>query len=289
MASDSEPTRAENADFVIAELRALGIELAEDSRLMRMREVAHRRYVDFHDDEFKIAIEGDRDLVSLGFILEQLSVRDDPTFAAVVKRLIHDAVVPQDETDNSTPGRDAQFELYIAACCQKAGFEPVAYEEPDVTCLVDGRRFCIAAKRVKCVRQASKRINAAARQIEKSGIPGIIVLDMAIAWNPKNVPMISPLWNQMFDHICDLRCQDFFDKRRDLIIEHGMGKGVVGVVAFDFRTRYVGHWHQHRTADWFDMEGPADERQLFQSFYDGFCAVIPNRQETIAGSGGNLQ
>ena len=276
------PSRAENADYVIAELRALGIDPPDDSRLMRMRDVAHRGYVDFHDPDFKIALEGDRDLVSLGFVLEQLRLHgDDPAFVKVVKRLIYDAVVPQDEPDSNTPGRDAQFELYLAASCQKAGFGPIGYAEPDITCVVDGLRFCIAAKRVKRVRQASKRIKAAAAQIVKSGQPGIVALDMAIAWNPKNVPMVSPLWNQMFDQTCDLRCKDFFDKRKVLIVEHGFGKGVVGVVAFDFRTRYVGHWEQHRTADWFDMEGAEDEHQLFQTFYDGFCSVIPNRQQTI--------
>src|SRR5262245_51039241 len=142
-------SRAENATYVVDQVRSLGLVPHPTSRLMQMHRALNRGHVHCDDPDFPAALEAERDLQHLGFAFDQMHAhRDKPKFRALVKRLLKDSVLPQDNRENS-PGRDAQFELYLAAICQKAGLLPVDCAEPDVTCTVEGAKFGIAAKRLK--------------------------------------------------------------------------------------------------------------------------------------------
>jgi hypothetical protein len=273
--------RIENAAYVIAQLCKLGFEPKPGSRFMRMHKVWENRSHEFGTPDFWIALESDRDMVQLGFILEQLgSDSENAAFRAVVERLLYDNVLPQQERQHS-PGRNAQFELYLAAVCKKAGLLPIGYEEPDVTCVVAGVPFGVAAKRIKSAQQGAKRIKDAATQIVKSQRLGIIALDISIGFNRRNSPVISPLHNQMLDKITDATTNHFFDKHERLIAKTCKGHGVLGVVVFDFRTRVQDNqWCQHRSAMWLDLSENERERRLYQEFHDRFNSVTPNRQKT---------
>jgi hypothetical protein len=270
-------TRAENAAYVIETLRKLGFALNPSSRLMRMHRVLQQGKTEFGTRDFWIALESDRDMVQLGFALRELQADGgNLAFRNVVERLLNDSVLPQHDRKDSA-GRDAQFELYLAAVCQKAKLLPVGYDEPDVTCFIDGEPFCIAAKRIKSVKQASKRIKVAAGQISNGTRPGIIALDMTIGFNRGNHPVVSPLHNQMLDLINETQARQFIDEREDMIERVGGGKGVLAVVAFDFRTRLLdGAWRQHRSTIWLELQNSDKERRIFQTFYDRFVAVVPN-------------
>ncbi len=81
-----------------------------------------------------------------------------------------------DDREENTPGRDALFELFLAAQLRQAGFV-VRLEEPDVTFeLEDGTSIAIAAKRVKSADQVMKRIRKAGKQIEKCSRYGIAAI-----------------------------------------------------------------------------------------------------------------
>ena len=97
---------------------------------MRMSRTLNRGFVTYEDKDFPIALESMRDMQHLGFVFEQLRTqRTDPEFLAIVKRVLKDSALPQQDLEES-PGRDKQFELYLAAICQNAGLLPVACTNP---------------------------------------------------------------------------------------------------------------------------------------------------------------
>lgn len=275
-------SRIENAAYVIDQLRALGFDPNPSSRLIRMRKVWERGPHSFGTPDFWIALESDRDMVQLGFIFEQLGVHaKHAKFLSVVERVLDDSPLAQDDRKQSR-GRDAQFELYLAAICQKARMAPVGYDEPDVTCVVNGIPFCMAAKRIKNVQQAADRIKKAAGQVIKSQRLGVIALDMSIGFNRTNAPVVSPLHNQMLDMINETQANQFIDQHEKLIAKYCLGKGILGIVVFDFRNRVIKEqWGQHRFAMWTPIDGNDDENRVYQEFYELFCSVMPNRKETI--------
>ena len=275
--TEKPTTRAENSTYVIETLRRLGFELPPKSRLMRMHQVLQQGNHEFGTEEFWISLESDRDMVQIGFALHQLEAdRDNPAFLKIIERILDDSVLSKDDRTESK-GRNAQFELYLAAVCQKAKLLPVGYDEPDVTCYVDGTPFCIAAKRIKNKKQVGKRIKKAARQIVEQSRKGIIALDITIGFNRKNFPVISPSQNQLLDWINDFQAKQLFDAHEVSIERHGGGKGVLAAVAFDFRTRLIdGAWRQHRSAHWLELQNSVEENRLYKSFYDRFIAVVPN-------------
>lgn len=272
-------SRIENAAFVIEQLRNLGFDPNPSSRLMRMHEVWKRGPHEFGTPDFWIALESDRDMVQLGFVFEQLEADvDDTAFLQVVTRLLSDSVLRQHDQTQSA-GRDAQFELYLAAICQKARMVPVRYEEPDVSCIVAGDSFSIAAKRIKSLGQSAKRIRDAADQLADRNRPGIIALDLSMAFNRSNSPVISPKHNQMLDMINEAQANQFFDEHDRLITKCCLGRGVLGVVLFDFRTRVMkNQWCQDRFAMWMELIQTEADKCIYQDFYDRFIAVMPNRQ-----------
>src|SRR5205085_1600737 len=122
----------------IDQVRALGLIPQPGSRLIRMQQALNRGYVPFDHPDFFMALEAERDMQHLGFVFNQVNANcNKPRFLKLVKDLLKDSVLPQNNTGN-TPGRDAQLELYLAAICQNAGLFPVEYEEPDVTCVAEG-------------------------------------------------------------------------------------------------------------------------------------------------------
>jgi hypothetical protein len=166
-------TRAEAAAWVVEQVRALGMSPNPASRLERMRRVLERGLVPFDDPQFLIALEAMREVQELAFVFGQAGGHlGAPKYLALVKDLLKDSVLPQDDRQKS-PGRDAQFELYLAATCQHGGLSPVGYEEPDITCTVDGVKFGIAAKRLKSGTSSAVRehVKKGADQIKRAGTP----------------------------------------------------------------------------------------------------------------------
>jgi hypothetical protein len=210
-------TRTENATWVIERLRDLDFDPNASSRLMKMQRVLSRGLVPFEDPDFFTALEAEHDMQQLAFILDRLIAhRDDAGFRALVTHVLSDSALPQDDREES-PGRDAQFHLYLAAICQNAGLAPVTFDEPDVTCVVEGTTFAIAAKRMKDMSRLEKRVRKAAKQIMKVNLPGIIAVELSIAMNRDNTPLISPLVNSMFDMFIQARGNYIFDNHHQSI------------------------------------------------------------------------
>ena len=102
-------------------------------------------------------------------------LRDDHIWPMIEGAFFHDAVVPIDANTHS-PGRDRQFELYVAARLQMAGMPP-AFVEPDVRSDLSGWPFVVAAKRVKSRKSLLRQIKSARDQIDKAATDGIVAMD----------------------------------------------------------------------------------------------------------------
>ncbi|WP_174991993.1 hypothetical protein [Burkholderia arboris] len=76
----------------------------------------------------------------------------------------------------NSAGRDKLFEYYVGARFNAAGCS-IRYDEPDVICNYKNIEFGVAAKRFR-VENLQQHIKKARNQIEKSGLPGVIALDV---------------------------------------------------------------------------------------------------------------
>ncbi len=275
-------THTERAAYVMAQFRELGFE--PPSRVVEMHRVLSRGKVPFGDPDFPTALESLRDLDQLMFIFEQLHVhRDNPRFQGVVKHLLNDSVLPQHDKDS--PGRDRQFELYLAAVCQNAGLPPVDYEEPDITCFIAGTKFGIAAKRLKSRKpsQLEKHVRKGADQLKQQGLPGIVALELSLSRNQTNRPIISQIESQMHLMISDAKNRQFRDRHGDAIRRWVAGTGVRAVLVIEttLRLRPDRRWSLDGTLS--EVPTTLDNEQpdpLFRAFYDGFLKGVPNLEES---------
>jgi len=191
------------ADYVLERFEQYGAHVPASSRFKRLHEAvcnddgSSRGYISENDSHFETAREALRDFRQLEFFFDQIVL--DPEkgkYIPIIKRIIKDSVLPQDDIENSH-GRDAQSEAFAFAVCKNAGMNP-AFEEPDITCSIDACKIGIAVKRIKSYSQLEKRLMKAAEQIEKMGMPGVISADMTLAVNPENFSIVT---NQNEDHV----------------------------------------------------------------------------------------
>ena len=80
----------------------------------------------------------------------------------------------------NTSARDFQFETFIGAVCKLSGYQ-IEFDEPDLIVADKDVRFGIAAKRPRSHKTIEKNLRKAAKQVQKSGIEGIVALDLSFA------------------------------------------------------------------------------------------------------------
>lgn len=126
--------------------------------------------------------------------------------------------------------------MYLAAVCLRGGLL-VDYDEPDVNFIAEGIRFGIAAKRLKNIDRFGERTKNAIGQVQGTGRPGIVALDLSIAWNPTNKPITSGLQSQLSSMISDTKNRQLFSQFEDKIERWTNGTNVRAVVTFESRFR----------------------------------------------------
>lgn len=298
-------TRAETASFVIASVKALGLHPHPQSRLMRMHRVlteGDRIIRPDHPDfetaleagrdlqvltDFDTALEAERDLQVLAFVFDTAAAQqNDIEFKRLVKHALKDSVLPQRDRTQSR-GRDAQFELFVGAICQSAGLLPVAREEPDVTCTIDGVKFGIAAKRLKNVGNLEKRVRKSATQIENAGFRGIIALDTCVARNRNNKRITTAIPDERFGLLYKRALRRFVDDYGPGIQDWVRGKGVRGIVIHDQQVRFEanGEWSLAGMTFWVPTarENQRRNREASQ-FWRHYQNGLPNLQCSRLGN-----
>jgi len=173
----------------------------------------------------------------------------------------------------------------LAAICQNAGLVPVHYEEPDITCFVDGTKFGIAAKRLKSTktRQLEKNVRTGADQLTRQGLPGIVAVELSLSRNPSNRPIISQIQSQMHLMIADAKNRQFRDKHRDAIRRWVAGTGVRAVLVIEttLRLRPDRQWWHEGFLSWVPTAAHDEQPDpLFKGFYDGFLKGVPNLEDS---------
>jgi hypothetical protein len=192
---------AEKFDFVVAQIGDLGITIHPQSRLMRERSAfldANGHLVPLvtpdHPD-FAIALEAIRDFTLFEFILERwpfAAGHRDGTLR--LKTALKDAADPHIPASR-TPGRDTQLELFIAVALHRSGLQ-VDFGTPDVRVRIDGRYCFFEAKRPKTSESIDNAVRTAVEQIEDSGCPGVIFVDVSVAFNPTGVRIVRAMSNE---------------------------------------------------------------------------------------------
>lgn len=191
-------TWQELAEFVVGTLKQLGVNIPPASRLGRMHRIyVKNEQIDSGDGhQIDVVLEAFRDFSQLEAILEQRDyITPSDRLLELLDRVVSDTDLPQDSSDQ-TPGRNHQFELYVAARCVCAGFDRVTLEEPDLSFFYEGKKTFVAAKRVKG-NKAKTRVKQAAEQIYdaltsyRRDASGIITLDLSRAMNPENKRYVS--------------------------------------------------------------------------------------------------
>jgi hypothetical protein len=101
-----------------------------------------------------------------------------------VHELLSGAALPQHEQKHSK-GRNTQFELLVASTLRRAHYE-VVLAEPDVIVTSTKAPFGIAAKRPRSWKNLSKNLQDADGQIERTGLDGIVAIDISVLINPSD-------------------------------------------------------------------------------------------------------
>ena len=103
--------------------------------------------------------------------------------------LVSGHVLPQSEAEQSR-ARDLQFELNVAAHCRAAGYV-VEPKEPDVLVRSSKEAFGIAVKRPKSPKTLERHIRKASKQIQRSGMDGLVAIDLSLIHNPENKILLA--------------------------------------------------------------------------------------------------
>ncbi len=115
--------------------------------------------------------------------------QDDALWPAIERAFFRDPAVPS-HTNVHSPGRDLQFELYVAARLTMAGLSPV-FAEPDIRADLVGWPFGVAVKRVKSRPALIAAIRQARDQISRHELDGIVALDYSFIAASDNSPYAS--------------------------------------------------------------------------------------------------
>jgi hypothetical protein len=168
-----------------------GVSPASNSRIVRYRKIielflniATGRQLQTHMD-LRLLHQAIFEVGQIETIVEEfLKPPVSSEWRSRVLELISGQPLPQTEKEQSK-ARDIQFELFVAARCRASGYlvEP---KEPDILVQDEHGNFGIAAKRPKSPKTLERRIRKGSHQIDDSGMPGILAIDLSLIHNPEN-------------------------------------------------------------------------------------------------------
>jgi hypothetical protein len=274
--------RFELASFLIESIESAGVHVPTTSRLRRMYDALHsgKNTIAPDDSEYETALEAERDLQLLGFVFDQCPAKETSNaFRERLNKLINDSPLPQMDHEKSH-GRDAAFELYVGAVCRAAQLHPVEWGEPDVTCVLNGVKYAFEAKRLKNLKNMNDRVRKAVEQIDRSRLPGVIVLDLSLALNPANHrlrQMPDSIFWPDYKRNFDVTWSRYQPKVQQLLAR----ANVLGVVAHDY--------HLRRQPEGWQLTGitirvPAEnrtreERRQFDAISVAYTYALPNQSD----------
>ncbi|MBK7674383.1 MAG: hypothetical protein IPJ27_06205 [Candidatus Accumulibacter sp.] len=106
----------------------------------------------------------------------------NPEIKSKVATLLKDAALPNLDRDRQTPGRDTQFELFLASTWTMAGHPCHMMPPPgaDFALQLGAYVFGMEAKRIKSLESLAKRSGKAAQQLRSFPAGGLIATDLTV-------------------------------------------------------------------------------------------------------------
>jgi hypothetical protein len=173
-----------------ATLATLGVAIHPASRLAAYDEaiasLVRFRFgsADVPEKRLRVAARAVTELWQLAVIAALLrSAEPNSGLRAKVRTLLEDAALPGTEAGRPSPGRDVQFELFVAASWSTAGM-PCALREPpgpDLTLALGRSEIALEVKRIKSTTSLQSRMKDADHQIALSPGGGVVVTDVSPA------------------------------------------------------------------------------------------------------------
>jgi hypothetical protein len=277
--------RADGCEFVIGKLESYGLRVDVSSRWGKLRQLffaadgTPRGIVPPDDPDFELVLEGQRDLNQLSFVFDVFPNDFLSGHLDKLRLLLQDPGLPQDAKKTSH-GRNTQAELYAAAICWRAGLRPMTLEEPDIRFTHEGAVCGLAVKRLKNnVARIEDRVKDAASQIERSKVPGLIVLDTSLVLNPSNERILMPVPEEAFERSYKKAMNWFLSSLHENLQRWIRGKGVLGIVVMDSQIRVAndGEWEHCELTVSIHTEQLDQRRQReFDSIWSALERGIPN-------------
>jgi len=164
-------------------------EMDEALNVCRSMGLAHAAEETFNSDRIghHVALA---ESATFGGLAPFLQTQEPKALRPKVERVLIGPLLPRDEDENSSHGRNILFELQLAAQFASAGLTPVLGEHPDLHVEVDGHRLLIECKRPASLAGARKAITKARDQLLKHlkkapvGSRGVIALSVTKLMNP---------------------------------------------------------------------------------------------------------
>lgn len=178
----SEVTRDLDKAYELFE--SLGVATLQSSRLAAYRRLYHE-FSEAGHNPARIGLQRTTRLLHAALEADQLiliatAATAQPTvWQGRLGMLIAGAPFPL-EAKHHAPARDVQYECFLGAAAQLAGYE-VQFREPDLAILVNDVAIACAAKRPRHSSTVAKNCRRAVRQIRQGSEPGLVALDVSAA------------------------------------------------------------------------------------------------------------
>jgi len=173
-------------DSIYAEFESLGIPTVPSSRINAYRHAFQTLWDRAQAKEFldlSLAVRVLNTLVEfhqLKTILGATKTSKNPdAWQDRLRTLVSGAEFSTGES-NAASARDLQFESFVGAVCELSGYS-VEFGEPDLVLSDDSQVFVIAAKRPRNYARCEKNFKKGVRQINGSGKPGMVAVDLSFA------------------------------------------------------------------------------------------------------------
>jgi hypothetical protein len=188
---------------------------------------------------WRIFVQSLKDVQEYWFIIQTLGDKLlRLPFLDVFRCSLDDSTHPIDSGEY-TPGRDKQFELFLAAIAARAGLTVNRFGSTgaDWIMTATSKSWSLEAKRIKNFNRLEKHIRKAAKQIATSKIGGIIAVDISLAANPKCSPLSRFVPDTEINEAHDVRTNALVREKLELVVEW-IGSANVGfVLLHDFVIR----------------------------------------------------
>jgi len=165
-----------------ARLRDAGLRVIGSSRVGNYRRILARvaRVIESPEDDFDFRLlhQAIVECSQLLLIVEELARKPEVLgWRSKAQELLSGHDFPEGKEVHS-PGRNTQFELYVAAVCRRAGYH-IELAEPDLVVEAAQVRRGIAAKRLKSLGKLKDSLHDASNQLKLSGLSGFVALDLS--------------------------------------------------------------------------------------------------------------